>query len=1249
MSRHEVIAALVDEVVEALAAPAGDDEVPWAAARVVAEEREAQAELAQRYDEAAEGQVSSEAAAALLSEAADLHRRTGHADAAIASYRRALGIRPEADEIRERLESLYTETERWRELAALLEERIDPRLGTQSPAWSRDRAGHLRRLARVYDEKLGRPREAAATLERLSKADAAPDDLAELAALHAKLGRWRPMLETLTRLAELTRGTVRATEARRWIAEIYADQLQLPDQAIEAYRAVLAEAPHDVTAWNALAALLERRQRWQELATLLKARAARVEAPPERADLLRRCARVMMDFLGRPGEAAALLREARSLTPKRTSLAGELVSALREQGKPREAVAELEHQVAQGGPPEQIAGLLLQIAALRADELRDRAGARRVLESLLERFPDHLAARRALADLEQQVDPRAYAEARRRQAATVSDPGVKATLLLDAATVLRDRAGDAAGARAILEEALAAGAGTAEVVATLIELRAEAGDRGAVRTLLEQRLASELAPEERARVLTELAELALAPGAADRPLAERRLVEALDADRDHTPALRLLGDLLSEDGRHAELVDILEARLPDLDEQPPELRAEVERRIGLALDELSRPDEAYEHLRRADAVVRNDLLTKLALGENRFRAGRWREAAQALQDLGTHPDAPQHAVRVAEALAHAAEAEVRSLRPERARGQYEAALSLDPSCRPALRALTEIALQAKDLERAAELLEWEATTTSAPDRAERFQALGDLLRERLDQPGRAAAAYRHAIASLDAIDESHTALLANLLSCQRASDDVAGTADTLELLASAAGTPAARVGFLCEASAVQRSGGDLARARVLADEALRVDPLDEEAVTLASELAADARDWVAVCSMLPPALVSWERIDRGQTDRAMLWTRLGDARRERGDARGALAAFQRAVEVSRDPATAVPARRRLAAQLGSDPAAVRTATAHLRAVVAVDPDPADILALAHLLPASVEPLAIDRRRELLRVATALGAQLDASDRGFLEDHPERPLAADQAYRGVLPDTMRMKLILDPDDEPLATVLGLLAQAAATLWPTAASARAPLELADEQRGSAAGGASRLYTRIARALGAPDTVVHTRDVPHAVEVAVVCAFPPLVVIGASLSQLPEIEQRFLLGRAAELVRRERLAATGLPLRQFMRLVTALGPAVGATPPVEPDAALEAEIRRVRAALSVPLRTRLFEVLRGIPADQLDPTRYRAACERAADRAGLLVAGDTAAALRFADTRGPIDHLVTVAVTEDYVAARAQLGLG
>ena len=133
------------------------------------------------------------------------------------------------------------------------------------------------------------------------------------------------------------------------------------------------------------------------------------------------------------------------------------------------------------------------------------------------------------------------------------------------------------------------------------------------------------------------------------------------------------------------------------------------------------------------------------------------------------------------------------------------------------------------------------------------------------------------------------------------------------------------------------------------------------------------------------------------------------------------------------------------------------------------------------------------------------------------------------------------------------------------------------------------------------------------------------------------------RFKLGRVVELARTRRIFAAGSTPSAFARFVAGLVHAFG-KPSSAADAAVVAEAERLKSAVPILLRRRLTDRLGGI--ELLDTTAYVAACEHAADRSGLLACGDIGVAIAHAGGATAARHIVKLAASPRYLAARRKL---
>ena len=1258
--------ALARAFAQARRAPQGDAEVRGRLHRIAGEHK-AWDRLADLYEGMAEQADTASGAADLLMEVANIRNEQKRPRDAEAQLRRILGMMPNDAVSRARLEELYRNEGRWVELAASLEERTDPRLGTAAPEAERPQL--LRDLAAIYTDKLHRPHDAIDAFEKLRVL--APTDIAILqqqADLYGAVGRWSKTIETLLRATEIAEGSDEARHAHHQIARIYEKELELPERAIENYVQVVATWPDDEEAWASLDRLYLAQARWAELADVLRRRAALARDPAERAQLLSRRAQVLLDWLDTPEEAAATLRHARTIAPDDPQLADLQVTALVKAGRDREAAAILESRIAAIGDGSyrskgDLAALYIRLAQLRAERLDDRDGARAAIDQALALVPEHPTALGVLAQLASpDVDPRAFADAKLRAAEGAKDEDLKIAALMEAGEVLQSRVGDLAGAQAQYERVLALRPYHADATWALAGLSEKGGDPDAAARVLEHKLEDEaLTPPEKARLLTQLAALSRSAGV--EPAAERRLLEALGTVPDHLPAIIALADLYADSERWTELEaflrEVLEATT--LTAAPAALIADLHRRMANAHEKLGRDEEAYQTLVAADRLHRGHLLIKLALGENRYKARRWREAALHLSPLAGHEDAARYPSEVAQGLYHAALAEIRSLRPEKAPPLYARALELKPNYAPALQALAEIAMEQGDHKRAADLLTRQATATEDPaERLRLFEALGDMAQMMLGDEERALTCYAAAVASAQPLEAKHVPLLEKLLERQDHAGDLAGSARTSELMAAFGATPGDRAAHHSRAAGDYLAAGDKVRARAAAERAVENDPYDVDAVDLASQLAIEQADVEAAATMLTRLLTAKDDRLSGANaaHRALLSYRLGHARAQRGDTRQAIPALEDAIAIAPDSDGATAARRELVelARGDGDPARRAELAQHLAALAHATGELADLVAWGDELRRANK---VDAAQAVLELAVACGHAPDVHQLSFLQIQKPYAMRDDEPYRAAL-DGEDRALVTDAA-EPLAPIAATLAEAAALMWPDLDEAIARIGCAGARRVPATSHATAaaMFPRLTTLLGTGAVMLYQHDASP--DVTVVAAATPVIVLGPRLAgesaQLPPGAVRAILARAVELTHPEHLAFVGLPVREATSLLTSVVRLFG--PPALRDvvSALlpDEDVQRahddmVKGALPVKLRTRLEQLLAGLPAAALDNARYLASCQRSADRAALLAGGDPAAIVAAADARGDdARHLIRAISHPRWLALRTKLGLG
>lgn len=1103
--------------------------------------------------------------------------------AAIAAIRKA----PDDPDARRRLHA-FTETH-GEQLAVLLADEAraarDPHVGAVLHA----------ELADVH-ESLDQPIAMIAAMEKVVELEPRRADHHDrLAWMYRRADAWIKAAESYERVAALSTDE-RGRAALRAAGKLYRERGKL-DRAADVYRQVVERRPSDGDAWRALDETLTDLGRWREAAGVRGERAARAKGV-ERAALLRSQARAL-EAAGEHGDAAALVIEAQQHAPDNLSGVVDLAEVLARGGKGREAASLLEKRiddaVDRNAATDDVAALRLRLFGIYDEQLRDRGRAHLVMQDLQAAAPGYLPAlERIAARAAKDPDPRAHADALLRYADVLPDRISQGYAILEAARKLRDLEDHAAAASAFEEAAL--------------------------------------------RI--------------DEPVVRRELAEAR-ASRGYTELLTEVAKL-EEAGQLDAAAEQLRAAIADAKGQ----HAPLVFRLAQIRHQLDDDEDAHVLLHEAYRLDRKALPIQLALGESYFRRKIWRQAALHLGTLADHPDASRHAVAVARGLVHAAQAEVRALRPQNATKHYEAAARLDPTCAPAWHALGEAAMERGEVAQAVDLLDREARATLAPrDRVRLFDALGDLANDVLGDPERAERCW------LQIADIADGPTLAKLVAVQRARGTVRG--ETSERLAELVTEPKRKKPLVEEAAAAYSRAGDHVRATVLAERLMAAYPRDERALDIASGIALAAGEPRRAAQWLERALARAAdatashadplEADTSDPQRAELWRRLGEAQRALGTPENAIVAYRRAVLAAPDSDAAMAARRglvELAATVGG-----RAETSRI-ALVEHAQDPDDVLAWARDL---AEHGTVDDARLAYDLARALDAELAEEDHRFISAHPLRPMASDEAYAATLDDA-ELRGLVDDDLGPIGELFELLAEIAPLVCPASGAALVDADILEARRLSAASDAAvaAIYPQIANALGAPATLLYTTPKKTHPDLALLYATPPVIVFGPQLagvrarsqaelagerSHEGDADLRFELGRLALLARPRHIFAAQDNLDVFVRgLRYAFGPA-GA----KVERAVIAAGDRLRGVTPVALRARLVEWFAAFAGDLYDPAHqasYLAALDRTADRAGLVACGDLLAAIAVIGGASEARHLIALASTQRYLAARGKL---
>ena len=406
-----------------------------------------------------------------------------------------------------------------------------------------------------------------------------PTDLGavrELARVYDVLGRWRDLLTTQSRLAELESDKGSRVELHRAIARRWLDQFSNVQNALEGYEKLAELAPDDAEAIAKLRELYTKRRAFKSLYDLLDRMAQRMASGAPRREVWLEMAKIAAERLDRGADAAALYRKLLEEDPAAPG-ALDALEKQAERDKDYKTVAEvLERRVAGASDDAQKLTVLQKLGGVYTDRLHDVEGAKKAWRRVLELQPGQPKALRVLRDsfiaqgdydgladlYVAQGDFEGLAEVLSSAADKTNDPALKIDLSYRAAEVYVQRLKAPERAFRAYERILSSRPTDARAAAALVPLYEKEEKWARLPPLYEVLLSQAESDEAKLLVLEKLAHVTgnqLGDRAASFAYARRAY--DLAANEDPKAALVRFETAAQAAGAWSEFVEALEARL----------------------------------------------------------------------------------------------------------------------------------------------------------------------------------------------------------------------------------------------------------------------------------------------------------------------------------------------------------------------------------------------------------------------------------------------------------------------------------------------------------------------------------------------------------------------------------------------------------------------------------------------------------------------------------------------------------------
>jgi tetratricopeptide (TPR) repeat protein len=288
-------------------------------------------------------------------------QRLGDSTRAFEAQSKALIIDPSHEGTAAELERLAAASDQWQRLGQLYHEVAD-RLGPSELSRS------YRLRAARNEERLGNIAGAAENYERLLELDPSdPEALAALDALYRNAGRWEDLIGVFRRRIDLSESEEESIGVYGQLASVYEEKLGRPEDAIQAYREVLAIDPTSDSALSALDGLYARGEAWRELADNLETRLKLADTEEKQRTLMLRLADLFERRLDQVERAIDTYRDVLERDPYDQNALGAL-ERLSKDGRHELGIAEiLEPLYQQQGDYEKLVNVY-EVQARHADD-----------------------------------------------------------------------------------------------------------------------------------------------------------------------------------------------------------------------------------------------------------------------------------------------------------------------------------------------------------------------------------------------------------------------------------------------------------------------------------------------------------------------------------------------------------------------------------------------------------------------------------------------------------------------------------------------------------------------------------------------------------------------------------------------------------------------------------------------------------------------------------------------------------------
>ena len=288
----------------------------------------------------------------------------GDVDRAAQTYREVLDIDASSLAAMRGLEKIYTQKSSWPELVGVLEQQLDVVTS------ERERIELLMKLATIQEEQFLKPDLAALRLEQVIEIDATHEAaLVALERCYRRLKQWIDLITTYEKHIATTLERQVKVELYGAMAQVYSEEVEDLDRAIDAYRNIVDIDEGNVPALEALSKLFEKQGEAAQAIDYMTRVADLTADGKQRVEMYYRIGKALDEKLGERAQAQERYEMALDLDPAHLLTLGALRQIAIDQAEWDRAARYLDQEQLNTQSVRQRAKLLVELGRLRDETL----------------------------------------------------------------------------------------------------------------------------------------------------------------------------------------------------------------------------------------------------------------------------------------------------------------------------------------------------------------------------------------------------------------------------------------------------------------------------------------------------------------------------------------------------------------------------------------------------------------------------------------------------------------------------------------------------------------------------------------------------------------------------------------------------------------------------------------------------------------------------------------------------------------